>query len=175
MFLNCGVGEDSWESLGLQGDPTSPSWKRSVLNIHWNTDAEAETRIFWPPDEKSWLIWKDHDAGKDLGRRRRGWQKMNGWMTLPTQWTRIWANSGRQWRTGKPGVLPFMGLQKVRHDWATEQQQRRNFLQTPLKACTMSIMREFQLSAQSMLGEYICSDQARSYFLNINIHIVYHQ
>ena len=35
MFLNCGVGEDSWESLGQQGDPTSPSWRKSVLNIHW--------------------------------------------------------------------------------------------------------------------------------------------
>ena len=35
MFLNCGVGEDSWESLGLQGDPTSPSWRRSVLGVHW--------------------------------------------------------------------------------------------------------------------------------------------
>ena len=35
MLLNCGVGEDSWESLGLQGDPTSPSWGRSILNVHW--------------------------------------------------------------------------------------------------------------------------------------------
>ena len=35
MLLNCGVGEDSWESLGLQGDPTSPLWRKSVLNIHW--------------------------------------------------------------------------------------------------------------------------------------------
>ena len=35
MLLNCGVGEDSWESLGLQGDPTSPSWRRSVLSVHW--------------------------------------------------------------------------------------------------------------------------------------------
>ena len=35
MVLNCGVGEDSWESLGLQGDPTSPSERKSVLNIHW--------------------------------------------------------------------------------------------------------------------------------------------
>ena len=35
MLLNCGVGEDSWESLGLQGDPTSPSWRRSVLGVHW--------------------------------------------------------------------------------------------------------------------------------------------
>ena len=35
ILLKCGVGEDSWESLGLQGDPTSPSWRKSVLNIHW--------------------------------------------------------------------------------------------------------------------------------------------
>ena len=35
MLLNCGVGRDSWESLGLQGDPTSPSWRRSVLGVHW--------------------------------------------------------------------------------------------------------------------------------------------
>ena len=35
MVLNCGVGEDSWESLRLQGDPTSPFWRRSVLGVHW--------------------------------------------------------------------------------------------------------------------------------------------
>ena len=35
MLLNCGVGEDSWESLGEQGDPTSPFWRRSVLGVHW--------------------------------------------------------------------------------------------------------------------------------------------
>ena len=35
MLLNCGIGEDSWKSLGLQGDPTSPSWRRSVLGVHW--------------------------------------------------------------------------------------------------------------------------------------------
>ena len=40
-----------------------------------------------------------------------------------TQWTWVGANSGRQWRTGKPGVLPSMGSQRVGHDWATEQQQ----------------------------------------------------
>ena len=40
------------------------------------TDVEAETPILWPPDAKSWLIWKDPDAGKDEGRRRRGQQRM---------------------------------------------------------------------------------------------------
>ena len=40
------------------------------------TDVEDETPILWPPDVKSWLIWKDPDVGKDWGRRRRGWQRM---------------------------------------------------------------------------------------------------
>ena len=35
MLLNCGIGEDSWQSLGLQGEPTSPSERRSVLGVHW--------------------------------------------------------------------------------------------------------------------------------------------
>ena len=76
MLLNCGVGDDSWESLGLQGDPISPSWRRSVLGVHWRTEAEAETPILWPPHAKSWLIGKDSDAGRDGGRRRRGRQRM---------------------------------------------------------------------------------------------------
>ena len=53
------------------------------------------------------------------GRRRgnRGW---DGWMESPTQWTCVSANSGRQWRTGKPGMLLSMGLQRVRLDLVTE-------------------------------------------------------
>ena len=48
----------------------------------------------------------------------RGW---DGWMASPTQWTWVWANSGRQWRRGKPGVLQSLGSQRVRHDsnWIT--------------------------------------------------------
>ena len=54
MLLNCGVGEDSCESLVLQGDPTSPFlFRKSVLNIHWKIDAKAETPILWQPDAKS--------------------------------------------------------------------------------------------------------------------------
>ena len=45
----------------------------------------------------------------------------DGCMELPTQWTCVWANSKRWWRTGKPGVLQSMGLQRVRHNWVTEQ------------------------------------------------------
>ena len=57
MLLSCGVGEDSWESLGLQGDQ---SWV-----FIGRTDAEAETPVLWPPHAKSWLIGKDPDAGRD--------------------------------------------------------------------------------------------------------------
>ena len=47
----------------------------------------------------------------------RGW---DGWMASPTQWTWVCVNSGSWWWTGRPGVLQFMGLQRVRHDWVTE-------------------------------------------------------
>ena len=64
MLLNCGVGEDSWESLGLQGDPVSPKGNQSWI-VTGRTDAEAETPMLWPPDVKSQFIGKDPDAGKD--------------------------------------------------------------------------------------------------------------
>ena len=76
MLLNGGVGEDSWESLGLQGDQTSQFWM-----FIGRTDAEAEAPILWPPDAKSWLIWKDPDAGKDRRREEKGTteDEMVGW------------------------------------------------------------------------------------------------
>ena len=55
--------------------PVNPKGNQSWIFIG-KTDVEAETPILWPPDAKSWLIWKDPDAGKDWGRRRRGWQRM---------------------------------------------------------------------------------------------------
>ena len=47
----------------------------------------------------------------------RGW---DGWMASPTRWTWVWVNSGSWWWTGRPGVLQFMGSQRVGHDWAAE-------------------------------------------------------
>ena len=47
----------------------------------------------------------------------RGW---DGWMASPTWWTWVWVNSGSWWWTGGPGMLQFMGSQRVRHDWITE-------------------------------------------------------
>ena len=79
--LNCAVGEDSWESLGLQGDLASPSkGNQSWVFIGW-TDVEAETPILGPPDAKSWFIWKDTDTGKDWGQEEKGTteDKIVGW------------------------------------------------------------------------------------------------
>ena len=85
------------------------------------TDVEAETPILWPPDAKSWLIWKKPWCWERLKAGgegdNRGW---DGWMASPTQWTWVWVNSGSWWWTGRPGVLRFLGLRRVRHDWAIE-------------------------------------------------------
>ena len=81
MLLNSGVREDSWESLGLQGDQNSLKGNQSWIFIG-RTDAKAEAPILWPSHEKNRLIGKDSDAGKrwrqeeNEGRRRRGWQRM---------------------------------------------------------------------------------------------------
>ena len=64
MPMKCGVGEDSGESLGLQGDQPWIFIGRS--------NAEAETPILWPPDVKSWLFGKDLDAGKDWRQEEKG-------------------------------------------------------------------------------------------------------
>ena len=62
-------------------------------------------------------------VGKIEGKGDRGDRGWDGWMASLTLWTRVCANSRRQWRTGKPGMLQFMGSQKVRHDLMTEQQE----------------------------------------------------
>ena len=80
-FLNCGVAEDSCESLGLQGDPTSPFWRRSVLGVHWKDWHWSWNSNTLAPDMKNWFIGKDPDAGKDLGQEEKGMteDEMVGW------------------------------------------------------------------------------------------------
>ena len=81
MLLNCGVGEDSWESLDCKEiQPVHPKGDQSWV-FFGRTDVEAETPILWPPDAKSWLIWKDHDAGNDWGQEEKGMteDEMVGW------------------------------------------------------------------------------------------------
>ena len=99
--------------------PVHPKGNQSWISIG-RTDAEAETPILLPPDAKSWLIWKDPDAGKDWRWEEKGTTGLDGWMSSPTQWTWVWVNSRCWWWTGRPGVLQSTGSQRARHDWATE-------------------------------------------------------
>ena len=82
--------------------------------------AKAEIPVVWPPHANSLLIGKDWCwEGLGAGRKGddRGW---DGWMASPTRWTWVWVNSRSWWWTGRPGVLWFMGSQRLRHNWGTE-------------------------------------------------------
>ena len=80
-------------------------------------DAKAETPVLWPPDAKSWLIGKDSDAGRDWGQEEKGTteDEMAGWHHWLDGHESEWTPG-----VGRPGLLRFMGSQRVGHDWATE-------------------------------------------------------
>ena len=105
----------------LQEDPTNPFQRRSVLGVlwkdwywGWNSDTLAtscEELTHW---KRHWC-WERLGAGGEGDDR--GW---DGWMASPTRWTWVWVNSGSWWWTGRPGMLQFMWLQRVGHNWVTE-------------------------------------------------------
>ena len=92
-----------------------------VLGVHWkdwcwgwNSNIVAtswEELTHW---KRPWC-WEGLGAGGEGDDR--GW---DGWMASPTRWTWVWVNSGSWWWTGRPGVLWFMGSQRVGHSWTTE-------------------------------------------------------
>ena len=122
MLLNCGVGEDSWESLGLQGDPTSHSEGDQPWVFFGRNDAKAETPVLWPPYAMSWLIGQESDAGRDWGQEEKGTteDEMAGWHH---------GLDGREFEW-TPGVGDGQGglvccnswgrKESCPHDWATE-------------------------------------------------------
>ena len=117
MLLNRGVGEDSWESLGLQGDSTwviSPGCSLEGLMLKLKLQYSGHLMRRADSFEKILML------GKNEGGRRRGHRGWDGWMASLTRWTWVWVNSGSWWWTGKPGVLQSTGSQRVGHDWATE-------------------------------------------------------
>ena len=116
MLLSCGVGEDSWESVGLQGDPTSPFWRRSALEFLGRNGAKAETPVLWPPHAKSWLIGKDSDAGRDWRQEEKGptEDEMAGWHHWLDGRESELVMDREAWRAAIHGVA------KSQHDWATE-------------------------------------------------------
>ena len=122
ILLKCDV-EDSWESLGPQGDQTdNPKGNQPWIFIG-RTDDEDEAPKLWSPDEKSWLTGKDPDAGKDWGQEAKGTteDEMFGQhhqsvdMSLSKLWEMV--------KDREACVLQSMQSQTVRYNWATEQQQ----------------------------------------------------
>ena len=81
------------------------SWSSSTLAT------SCEELTHW----KGLWCWEELGAGGEGDDR--GW---DGWMASPTQWMWVWVNSRSWWWTGRPGMLRFMGSQRVGHDWATE-------------------------------------------------------
>ena len=121
MLLNCGVGEDSWESLDIKEIQQVNSKRKSVLNIHWKDwcwSWNSSTSATWCKKlthlKRPWFRERLRVGGEGDDR---GW---DGWMAPLTRWTWIWVNSGSWWWTGRPSMLRFMGSQRVGHDWATE-------------------------------------------------------
>ena len=92
--------------------PINPKGNQSWIFIG-RTDAESETPIRWPPDAKTWLIWKDPDAGRLKAGGEGDNREWDGWMASPTQWKWVWVNYRSWWWTGRPGVLQPTGSQRV--------------------------------------------------------------
>ena len=123
---------------------------RKLLRVAWTARRSNQSILKKKKNKKPWIFIGRTDAEADslatwysrhLMRKLTHWKRpwcwerlkaggegddrwWDGWMPSPTQWTWVWARSRRWWRTGKAGVLQSIGLQKVGHNWATEQQQQ---------------------------------------------------
>ena len=153
MLLNCGVGEDSWESLGLQGDPTSPFWRRSTLGFlwkewwwSWNSSTSCNELTHWK------RLWCCEGLGAGGEGDDRGW---DGWMASRTRWTWVWVNSRRWWWTGRPGKLQFMGSQRLRQDWVIELNWINKIYFSPNIYWILSIFKA--LVSYAIFGIFFCS------------------
>ena len=128
MLLNCGVGEDSWESLGLQElQPVRPKRNQSWIFIG-RTDAEAETPIIWPPDVENWLVWKDPYAGKDWRREEEGTteDEMVGWHHWLNE--HEFAQALGFGDTRESLVCCSLWCRRVEHDWVIWDWKRNQFI-----------------------------------------------
>ena len=150
MFLNCGVGEEStldWREV----QPVHPKGNQSWIFIG-RTDVEAETPVLWPPDSKSWLIWKDPDAGKDWRWEKKGTteNEMAGWHHwLNGHW--VWINSGSWWWTGRLGGCSPWGQKE------SDMTERLNWTELIEEEVINSIWRKLNLHDQKTFLEEVMS------------------
>ena len=132
--LDC---EESWApknwwfwTVVLEKTLESPLGCKEIQPVHskgdqpWvffgKNDVKSETPVLLATSCEELTHWKRLWCWEGLGAGGKGDGKgWDGWMASPTQWMWVWVNS-RRWWTGKPGVLRFMGLQRVRHGWVTE-------------------------------------------------------
>ena len=135
MFLNCGVGEDSWESLDFKEiQPVHPKGDQFWVFIV-STDVEAEIPILCIPDVKNWLIWNSLMLGKIESRQRRGRWGMR-WLDGITgsMDTSLGKNSRSWWWSGatitRQGGLAYCSPWCHKGLDTTEQQTELNWFKT---------------------------------------------
>ena len=119
--------------------------------VHWKDwcwSWNSNTLATWCKElthlKRPWC-WERSRAGGEGDNR--GW---DGWMSSPTQWTSVWVNSGSWWWTGRPGVLQFMGSQRVTTEWLNWTELRFSCCSSALycwreKPCSRDTHREKQV------------------------------
>ena len=117
-----------WRRL-LRVPWTARRSNQSILKERdWCWSWNSNTLATWCKELTHWKrpwCWEGLGAGGEGDDR--GW---DSWIASPTRWAWVWVNSGSWWWTGRPGVLRFMGSQRVRHNWATELKRTDSFMKS---------------------------------------------
>ena len=137
MLWNGGVGEHSWESLGLKEiKPVNPKGNQPWIVIG-STDAHAVAPILWPPDEKCWLIGKDPDAGKDWRWEEKGMTEDEmAWWHMSLGGLQELVMDREAWRALIHGVAKSQTELCDWTDWLTDWPEDRKKKEEELQSCS---------------------------------------